>query len=242
MGPRARTHSLQILEVGKVNLMMKSVLTAALCVAFSASAFAAGVAGKWKVVSIGPDGGTYNSELNLKDEGGKLSGAVLTDAFGTVQLQDVAYQGSELSFKLSLEFGVLTFKLKVDGDSFKGQFSMGDGSTGDVTGKRADAPATAAGGVNGKWKVVAKDAEGSTIGAVLDLKQQGDKVSGEISMDNGDVAPISDGKLEGDTLSMKVQAGDGAFVIVGKLSGSEVKGTYKTPNGSSGTFVASKAQ
>ena len=220
--------------------MLKSFLSAALCAALSMPVFAAGVAGKWKVVSIGPDGGTYNSEMTIKDNAGKLTGSVTTEQFGTIALQDVEYQTNELSFKLSLEFGLLTFKVKVDGDTFKGQFSMGDGAAGDVTGKRAEDAAAA--GPTGKWKVVAKDAEGNTMGAALDLKADGGKLTGNIAMDNGDAAPISEGKLDGDALSFKIIAGEGAFVINGKLAGAEVKGTYKTPNGSAGTFVATRVQ
>ena len=104
--------------------------------------------------------------------GGQLSGSVTTEQFGTIVLQDVVYKDNELSFKMSLEFGLLTFKLKVDGDTFKGAFTMADGANGDVTGKRA-ADSVAAAGVTGKWKVAAKDADGSAVGATFDLKQQG---------------------------------------------------------------------
>jgi hypothetical protein len=208
----------------------------------TAAVWADGVTGKWKVTANAPDGNTYNVDLVVKDEGGKLAAALESER-GTMPLQEVAFNNGELTFKLEIGSGPIPFKLKVDGDTLKGTLTAPDGTTGSVTGKRdgaaAQAASAAAAQVAGKWKIESKDAEGNTMRVTIELQQDGEKLTGQVTTENGDVAPIADGKISGSEFSFKIQA-DGEFVVKGTVSESGVKGTYTTPNGSKGTFTGTK--
>jgi len=222
-----------------MNLLKTSlaILTLAAC------AWAAPVTGKWKVTANAPDGNTYNVDLVVKDEGGKLT-AVLESERGSMPLQEVALNNDELTFKLVMDMGAIPFKLKVDGDTMKGTLTTPDGASGSVTGKRDGAAAPAAAATSavsaaGTWKVESKDAEGNVMKVSIELKQDGAKLTGQVVVENGDAAPISDGKIEGNAFSFKIQA-DGEFEVMGTVEGDQVKGTFKTPNGSKGTFSGKK--
>jgi hypothetical protein len=61
-----------------------------------------------------------------------------------------------------------------------------------------------------------------------------------MTTENGDVAPITEGKMDGDQISFKIPTDEGAFVVTGKVTGTEIKGAFKTPNGMSGTYSGTK--
>jgi len=208
---------------------------ASLCLAFAADP--ASVAGKWKVAANAPDGQTYQVALIIQNDTGKLSGKVVSER-GEMPLEDVAVSGNDLTFKLVLNSGAIPFKLTVDGDTLKGTLATPDGSSGTVTGKREPAPAPAS--ATGKWKVLSKDAEGNVLRATLELVQDGEALSGAITLENGDTAPISEGKATSFGFGFKIAAPEGDYVISGEVSGAELKGTYKSPNGSKGAFTGKK--
>ncbi|MBI5084587.1 MAG: hypothetical protein HZB13_08325 [Acidobacteria bacterium] len=223
---------------------MKTFSSIVALLALSLPALAGGVAGKWKMSANAPDGNTYKFDLIVKDEAGKLS-ASLNSERGVMPLKDVALTGDDFTFKLSLDMGDLPFKLKLDGDSLKGTVTTPDGASGTVSATRdeaaAAAPAQAApASASGKWKVIAKVGEDREISYTLDLKQDGAKLTGEIGNDEG-MLPITEGKADGAQISFKVTTEEGVYAITGTVNGKEVKGTYKAPNGTGGTFTATKA-
>lgn len=214
--------------------LLKFTLTLLL---LSAGAFAADLAGTWKMSAEGPDGNTYKFDLVIKQDAGKYAGTLVSER-GTIPLLDVNVAGSDLAFKIEMEFGTISFKLKEDADSLKGQLSTADGATGPVNGKRDGAAAVSA---TGKWKVTSKDAEGHEMGVTFDLKQNGSALTGTLTLESGDSLDITGGKVEGSDFSFKLPTPSGEFQISGKISGTEVKGTYKTPDGTGGTFAGKKA-
>ncbi|MBI4891978.1 MAG: hypothetical protein HY821_15235 [Acidobacteria bacterium] len=221
---------------------MQVLKTSLLTLVLAAAALGATPVGKWKVVASTPDGNSHNVDLIVKDEAGKLS-ASLESERGSMPLQDVAFANDELTFKLTLDIGPIPFKLKIDGDTLKGTITIPDGSSGTVTGKRDGAAAAAAtptgASVAGKWKVASKDAEGNTMKVTIELKQDGEKLTGQLWLENGDGAPITDGKVKGNEVSFKLEA-DGTYEISGTVDGNNISGTFKTPNGSKGTFAGSR--
>ncbi len=99
-------------------------------------AFGADPTGTWKMTAEGPDGNTYKFDLMIKSDNGALTGTA-ANADGTIPLQDVAFKESELSFQLFYDpAGMITFKLKLDGNALKGTLTTQDGDTGTVTGAR----------------------------------------------------------------------------------------------------------
>lgn len=205
---------------------------------FAAACFASDVAGRWKLAANAPDGNTYNVTLVVKEEGGKLSG-VLDSERGQMPLANVAFANGELRFDLVLDMGAIPFRLKIDGDKVTGTLTAPDGSTGSVTGQRE--PSASAASASGKWEISATDPDGTTRRATLDLKQEGEKLTGQITMDSGEALPISAGKASADAISFKIPIGDGDIVVTGKLSGDTVAGEYTLPTGEKGKFSARRA-
>lgn len=225
--------------------MFKTIFTLTSLFVLSLNAFAAGVTGTWKMSAQAPDGNTHKFDLVIKEASGKFDGALVSEQ-GSLPLQDLAVTAEDVAFKITMDFGQIAFKLKQDGDAMKGNLVLPDGSTGPVTGNRDGASAapaatpTAASDATGKWKVVSKDSEGREMKSTLDLKQDGTKLTGQIIMESGDEAPISDGTVDGSTITFKIPTGEGAFSVTGKIEGTTVKGTFQTPNGTKGSFSGSK--
>ena len=206
--------------------------------ALSAVVPGADVAGRWKLAANAPDGNTYNVTLVVKEEGGKLAG-VLDSERGQMPLQNVVYANGELRFDLVLDMGVIPFRLKIDGDKISGALTAPDGSTGSVTGQReaSASPAAAA----GKWEVTATDPDGTSRRATLELKQDGEKLSGQIVLDSGETLPLSAGKVSADAVSFRIFIGDGDIDVTGKIAGDTVAGEYTMPGGEKGRFTAKRA-
>lgn len=103
----------------------------------------AGAAGKWNFTIAMDDGRTIDTSLDLKDEGGKLSGKYSGPA-GESDVSDAKLDGDKLSFSVKREREGREFTMKyqgaVSGDEVKGdvEFDFGE-QNGKVpfTGKRA---------------------------------------------------------------------------------------------------------
>jgi len=74
----------------------------------------------------------------------------------------------------------------------------------------------AAADVAGAWKLAYTTENGLRREAVLDLKQEGDKLAGSVSSDRG-MARIEDGKISGDEIW---------FDLIRKSNGDEIKVHY----------------
>lgn len=226
---------------------MKLKMTMMLALTFCMSAFG-GVTGKWKVAANAPDGNVYNVDLIVKDEGGKAS-ATLSSERGEMPLQDVTITGDDLAFKLVMDMGPIAFKLKAAGDNIDGAMTLPDGTGGKITGKRdGSAPAPAAvtataakaASAAGKWKVVAKSPDGNDMKVTMEITETAGKYSGQVITENGDVASVTDIKLEDGVFSFKVPTDDGVWAGTGKMTGNEMNGTVVAPNGAKMTFTATK--
>lgn len=71
--------------------------------------------------------------------------------------------------------------------------------------------------VTGKWTYEMQGRNGNTMTSTLNLKQDGDKLTGTVSGRNGDT-DITDGKVDGDTISFKV---------VREFNGNQMTSSYK---------------
>ena len=86
------------------------------------------VVGKWKITAEMPDGKFSRVDLDLRDEGGKLSGTVSGDE-KTIPLQNVRFDGHELTFKLTTDEGTYGVKLAFEA-ALKGTVTTPFGETG----------------------------------------------------------------------------------------------------------------
>lgn len=193
------------------------------------------VAGKWEITATDPDGTARRATLDLKQGGEQLKGAITLDSGDTLPISAGKVSGDAFEFKVPIGDGDIAVSGKVAGGAAAGEYKMPTGETGKFTGKRAAADALA-----GRWSVVARDAEGNQIRSTLDLKVDGDRLSGTITTESGDSAPLVEGKVQGDSFSFKIYVGDGNIEVKGRLENGMVTGEYVTPNGSKGTYTATR--
>ena len=101
----------------------------------AAAAKAVSVAGHWNCDVKSGSGRLYKLQLDLAEEGGKLSGAI-TRSDGSAPVDDAKLEGNELSFKVAADGTVYTVKLTVEGETLKGSYTSPAGEGGSVTGGR----------------------------------------------------------------------------------------------------------
>lgn len=94
------------------------------------------------------------------------------------------------------------------------------------------ASAFAAAGIDGKWNATMNGPDGP-MAVVLDVKAEGEKLTGSLNFAAMGPAPISNGKIAGSDVSFDVVLGDGAFTLPfkGKLEGDKLTLKIETPMG-----------
>jgi hypothetical protein len=103
----------------------KLLFVTTILLALSLAAFAADVTGKWTFERPGRNGNTQTVTLNLKSDGGKLTGSVSQPGRGgspmEAQITDGKIDGNNISFKTSMQMGDNTMTTEytgtVSGDS-----------------------------------------------------------------------------------------------------------------------------
>lgn len=197
------------------------------------------VAGKWAVTATDHEGQVHRSEMSLQQADGAWKGEIRVQQ-RAIPLNNVAFTSDELSFKMPWQETTLTVKMKLTGDQMQGQIVTSEGDSIPVSAKRMDAAAQPSASAAGKWKMVGVSASGRETKVELDLKQEGDRWSGLLTTQNGDAVPVTDLVVDGATLSFKVPADSGAFVIKLAQSGEGFKGTFTTPDGATGNVTATR--
>jgi hypothetical protein len=214
----------------------KSLTLAILALAFgwlgsSMQAADANVAGTWKASFATPDGQTIESTLKLKQEGDKLSGTVLGRNGNEYRLDEVKLTDDQLTIKATRERNGEKVTMKVvatlNGDNLKGKLESNWGGTDrkvDWEAKRATETAVSA---TGNWKYTLTLESGDIMNLVLNLNQEGEKVTGKVKVGDFE-APITEGKVVGEAISfaIPVDANGTKFTSTykGALSGDAIKG------------------
>lgn len=102
----------------------------------------------------------------------------------------------------------------------------------------------AAADATGKWVAEMPGRDGNTMKQTYTLKVDGATLTGTVAGRNGET-PISNGKVDGDTISFEVtRSRDGnSFTMkyTGKLEGDTLKLTSTGPNGQSRETIAKRA-
>ncbi|NMB77242.1 MAG: hypothetical protein GYA21_19200 [Myxococcales bacterium] len=109
----------------------------------------------------------------------------------------------------------------------------------------------AAAAIDGKWvsvRQMERDGQAFTITQTFDLKSDGNKLTGTLSMAFGDMEPrsgeIKDGKVDGDKFSfsftMSTPNGDFKVVYEGAVAGDTLKGTAVRDGGEPRPFEAKR--
>lgn len=183
--------------------------------------------GKYEGIVKTPDAREIKVTLELKNEGGKMSGHVMHDNKTT----DVV-DGKLESGTLTLNFaGDRKMILKVDGDKLVGEaidtkekvsIDLKKVTPAAATAPAAPAPAADAVNLNGNWDGVA-DANGNEIPFSLVLKVDGETVTGSSSSQVGQ-GTIKSGSWKDGKLVFAIETPSGiismsAIVVEGKLAG-----------------------
>lgn len=197
------------------------------------AALAADVTGAWNLTATTASGREYKTQMVLTEAEGKLSGTVATGQ-GTVALEEVKMAGSELSYRIPLAGGVAV-KLAVEGAAMQGTFSAPDGTTGKLAASRVPAGAKVA----GHWSCEAKTASGQIHKILLDIAEEGGKLSGTATRADGS-APLEELKLEGDRLSFKIAADGTVYTVSLTVDGRTLKGSYSTATGATGSVTGTR--
>ena len=178
-----------------------------------------------KYVGVAKSAGAQDAEvtLELKNEGGKITGTLISG-----QTRTEISEGTVLDGKLVLKLGeaakdgVLTAKM--DGDALVGEWVAGSQRKAVELKRGAATTAAAAAPVNlsGTWEGLA-DANGQPFPFTLTLKVDGEKVTGGSSSQLGE-SNISEGIWKEGKLSFQLNGQNGAIsmsatIVEGKLSG-----------------------
>ena len=95
----------------------------------------------------------------------------------------------------------------------------------------------------GTWKGTAETPNG-TVERTFVFKQDGTKITGETSSDLMGRSTITDGKLDGDTLTftinVKFQDQEVKLKYTGKVAADQIKFSVETPNGGPGIQYTAK--
>jgi hypothetical protein len=106
--------------------------------------------------------------------------------------------------------------------------------------------------IDGKWnseRKMERDGQSFTIKQTYDFKTSGNKLTGSMTMQFGDMEPrsmeISDGKVEGNKFSfattMRTPNGDFKMTYEGTVEGGTIKGTISREGGEPRPFEAKRS-
>jgi hypothetical protein len=201
------------------------------------------LSGKYEGTAKGAGSDDLQITLELKNEGGKVSGQ-LTNGATTIAVTDGSLKDGKLSLKLgeAAKDGLLT--AKVDGDKLTGDWVSGSQKRTlelkKASGGAVAATTTAATSVNlnGTWEAVA-DANGQPFPFVLALKVEGEKVSGTSSSQLGETN-ISTGTWKDGRLSFQLESASGLVTMSGTVIDGKLSGEFDFAGQLQGKWVAVK--
>jgi len=210
-----------------VNQFKRVVAATALVLIGVCSVFAQdALSGKYQGTAKATGAEEAQLTLELKNEGGKVSGQLFTGG-NTIAITEGTFTEGKLTLKLGevSKNGVLNATL--DGDKLTGDWING------ATKKSVElkkAPATTAAAtttaapvnLSGQWDAVA-DANGQNVPFLLTLKVEGEKVTGGSTSQLGD-STITSGSWKDGKLAFQLEGQSGvismsATVVEGKLTG-----------------------
>lgn len=194
--------------------------------------------GTWSLTMTSPQG-THPGTLVIKDEAGKLAGA-MTGEMGSIPVDvKTTETGVSIAFTVDYQGQPLPIVLagKVAGATMKGAVDYGNGAAaGDFTASKggAAAGAGAAGPLAGVWDITGDGGGGYSF----NFTQDGTTVGGTLKTPDGLDIPIK-GTLEGSALTLTVVADGLSGTIKGTLDGGVIKGTYDI-GGNAGAYSAAR--
>jgi hypothetical protein len=210
----------------------------------------ADVNGKYEGVAKSPALGEIPLTVEIKSEGGKISGKIDT-AQGALPITSGTYVDGKIMMKFDAGGTEGTVTAKSMGDKIVGEWEMG-GQTGTLElrkvtvvaggGKPPTPPSNnpPAGGdpLSGDWSASA-DVGGNPLPFTLKLKLEEGKVSGSSESDMGS-AQLSKGTFSGDKLDFVLDTPNGAITFTAVLKAGVLLGEYDFAGQAKGKWEAKK--
>lgn len=199
--------------------------------AVSAAESKADATGTWKWSFTTQDGQTFETTLNLKQDGDKLTGAVVGRDGAESPIADATIKGDEIAFSVTRERNgqkyTTKYSGKLSGDTIKGSRESerdGQSTKRDWEAKRGGA----AGGPTGTWKWSYASQDGTARESTLKLKVADGKLTGALAGRSGTETAISEATLKGDEIAFAVvrerNGQKSTAKYAGKISGDTIKG------------------
>lgn len=225
-----------------IQALVASLVVACTTVASAQAPSTQAIVGTWNLTLTSPQG-THPGTVTIKDEAGKLAGA-MTGGMGSTPVDvKTTVSGVSLSFSVDYQGQPLPIVLagKVDGSAIKGTVDYGNGAaTGEFTGTKVGAAAGAAVGatvgatLTGWWDITGDGGSGYSF----NFTQDGTAVTGVLKTPDGLELPVT-GTFENNALSLTLSMDGAAGTIKGALDGTALKGAYDIA-GDAGSFSATR--
>jgi major membrane immunogen (membrane-anchored lipoprotein) len=197
--------------------------------------------GKYEGTARAADGSLLNVVFELKNEGGKVTGAVTSGAT-TIKISEGTLAEKKLTLKLEGHTGVLN--AIVDGDKITGEWIEGQQKRA-VELKKLAASATSNTAaaepfsLAGDWEATA-DANGQPFPFFLVLKVEGEKVTGTSSSQLGE-STVTNGTWKDGHLAFQLESANGVVTLSGTVLEGKLTGEFDYAGQLQGRWVAVKA-
>jgi hypothetical protein len=211
-------------------------LFAAAIVASAQETKPADATGTWKWSMTTPNGETRETSLTIKKDGEKLAGTI-TGRNGDTPVENLKVDKDQISFDVVRERDgnkfVTKYNGKISGDAIKGksEFTRGDQTREREWEAKREGAKTASKDISGTYNYTLKISDDFSLEPVLTLKQEGDKITGSIKV-NDNESPISDATFKDNEISFKTtRERDGQKFVSnykGKIDGDSIKGKVES--------------
>ncbi len=199
------------------------------------------ILGKWLGKAETPNG-PIEIEFEFKQDGNLLTGtAALMQS--TISLSAIKFEEPNLSVELA--FGGNSYKMlgALKDGKFSGSWEqIGGDMKGTWIAERRPAPivaTSAATGISGSWNTISVTPNGE-LALTLDLKQEGEKVSGTLTSEMGS-APIQAASFKENKLQFNVDLGGTVYRVEGNLLENAFDGKwYPSAGGEGGSWRATR--
>lgn len=206
------------------------------------------VSGKYEGVAKSDQIGDIPLTVEIKNDNGKLSGKIDTPQ-GPSEITSGTFADGKIMMKFNAGGSEGTVDAMLNGDKIVGKWAL-SGMGGPLELKRAGAAAAnpapttpmaapAAGDpITGEWNASA-DAQGMTIPFTLNLKLEGDKVTGTSTSDQG-TAPLSKGMWSANNLTFALDTPNGVIGFKAMLKDGKLVGEFDFAGQMTGKWEAKK--
>ncbi len=189
------------------------------------------ILGKWLAKADTPNG-PMEVEFEFRHEGAQLAGTAIVMG-SSVPLSNVQFDGSRLTGDL-LVFGE-NYQIvgNLIGEKLSGSWEQAGGDMkGTWSADRAGGLSAAGSGAVGSWDSVAVT-PGGDLRAVLDVKQEGEGLTGAVSSDMGSI-PVSAVTFKDGKFHFEIEVGGTVYAVDAELQEGALKGKWAPLGGETG--------